>query len=88
MHGGVGFPKPLERRLDRAGAIEPVGERDDAALYELGQLLPPRRLDEASHAALLPKRLRYASMNGSRSPSITFWTSATFSSVRWSFTMV
>src|SRR6266516_2004758 len=78
----------LELLLDRAGAVETIGERDDAALYELGELLPPRRLHEAGHAALLPKRLRYASMNGSKSPSITRWTSATFSSVRWSFTMV
>src|SRR2546426_1127722 len=88
VDGRVRVAESLERRLDRAGAVEPVGERDDAALYELGELLPPRRLDEAGHAALLPKRLRYASMNGSKSPSITLWTSATFSSVRWSFTMV
>src|SRR2546428_172382 len=72
----------------RAVGVETIGERDDAAPYELGELLPPRRLDEAGHAALPPKRLRYASMNGSKSPSITLWTSATFSSVRWSFTMV
>ena len=56
------------------------------------QLVAPRRLDEralvAGHAALPPNRLRYASMNSSRSPSITRCTSPTFSSVRWSFTMV
>src|SRR6266702_4791560 len=88
VDGRVVFAESLERRLDRAGAVETIGEWDDTALYELGELLPPRRLDEAGHAALLPKRLRYASMNGSKSPSITRWTSATFSSVRWSFTMV
>src|SRR2546426_3876075 len=88
VDGRVVLTESLVRRLDRGGAVETIGERDDAALYELGELLPPRRLDEAGHAALLPKRLRYASMNGSKSPSITLWTSATFSSVRWSFTMV
>src|SRR6266571_5181429 len=88
MDGGVPVLEPLERRGDGTGAVEPIGERDDAALHQLGELLAPRRLDEAGHAACLPKRFRYASMNGSRSPSITFWTSATFSSVRWSFTMV
>src|SRR5207237_1082682 len=61
---------------------------DADPLHELGQLLAARRLDEAGHAACLPKRLRYASMNGSRSPSITFCTSATLSSVRWSLTIV
>ncbi len=35
-----------------------------------------------------PICLRNASMNGSIAPSMTFWTSVSFSSVRWSFTMV
>src|SRR5205823_2010682 len=88
IDGGVPVLEPLERRGDGTGAVEPIGERADAALHQLGELLAARRLDEAGHAACLPKRFRYASMNGSRSPSITFWTSATFSSVRWSFTIV
>src|SRR6266849_5789855 len=49
----------LERPSDRARTVEPVGKRRDAALYQLGELLAPRRLDEAGHAALLPKRFRY-----------------------------
>src|SRR2546426_6447959 len=84
----VPLAESLERRPGGPGAIEAIGERRYAPLHELRELLAPRRLDEARHAALLPKRLRYASMKGSMSPSITFWTSATFSSVRWSFTMV
>src|SRR2546430_5836061 len=78
-----------ERLLRRRGTLESVRERRDAALQQLFQLLTPRRFDEpGGHAALLPKRFRNASMNGSRSPSITLWTSLTFSSVRWSFTIV
>src|SRR5689334_10450763 len=88
VHRRIVEAEGLQRRADRAGAVEPIRERDDAALHQLGELLAPRRLDEAGHAACLPKRFRYASMNGSRSPSITFWTSATLSSVRWSLTMV
>src|SRR4029077_5392381 len=88
VHRRVFGAERLQRRPDRTGTIEPIGERGDAPFDQLRQLLAPCRLDEAGHAACLPKRLRYASMNGSRSPSITFWTSATFSSVRWSLTMV
>src|SRR5690349_23930558 len=75
-------PEPFERRRDRARAIEPIGERDHAALGQLGKLLPPRGSYEAGHAALLRKRFRYASMNGSRSPPTTFCTSPPLSSVR------
>src|SRR5207249_11460477 len=88
VEGRVLVAEADERPLVGAGAVEPVGERNDAAVGELGELLASRRLDEAGHAALLPKRFKYASMNGSKSPSMTFWTSATFSSVRWSFTIV
>ena len=61
------------------------------------ELLAPRLLHEVQlvgHAALPvvtdtpPDCLRNASMNGSMPPSITFWTSGIFSSVRWSLTMV
>src|SRR5260370_37535294 len=79
---------PVERSARRPGAREAVGVRCDAPLHELRQLLAPRHLDEAGHAALLPNRLRYASMRGSRSPSITRCTSVVFNSVRGSFTIV
>src|SRR4029077_11257696 len=82
VHDAVLFAESLERRRDRARAIEPIGEWDHAALGQLGKLLAPGGFYEAGHAALLPKRFRYASMNGSRSPSITFCTSPTLSSVR------
>src|SRR5438270_364131 len=78
-----------DRLLRARGTLEPVRKRRDAALQQLFQLLAPRRFDEpGGHAALLPNRFKNASMNGSRSPSITLWTSLTFSSVRWSFTIV
>src|SRR2546425_478390 len=88
VHALVGVAEPLDRPARRPRALEPVGVRRDATAHQLGQLLAARRLDEARHAALLPKRLRYASMNWSRSPSITFCTSPTLSSVRWSLTIV
>ncbi len=78
-----------QRCLRRRAAIEAIGERRDATLDELLQLLAARGLDKSGHyAALFPKRFRNASMNGSRSPSMTLCTSLTFSSVRWSFTIV
>src|SRR5579863_3855677 len=51
---------------------------------------------DRGHAAAVPfapparrtEALRYASMNGSIPPSITFWTSGILSSVRWSLTIV
>src|SRR5439155_1181156 len=58
VDGRVRVAESLERRLDHAGAVEPVGERDDAALYELGERLPPRRLGEAGHVALFLNWLR------------------------------
>ncbi len=69
--------------LGGRGAFEPVGKRRHAALQQLLELFAPGGFDETGHyAALLPKRFRKASMKGSRSPSITLWTSLTFSSVR------
>src|SRR5207245_1278409 len=88
VYNAVFMAKAVERERDRVRAIEPIGERDHAALRQLSELLAPGGLYEAGHAALLPKRFRYASMNGSRSPSITFCTSPTLSSVRWSLTIV
>src|SRR5690348_18510871 len=70
VYNAVLFAEPLKRRRDRARAIEPIGERDHAAFGQLGKLLAPGGFYEAGHAALLPNRFRYASMNGSRSPSI------------------
>src|SRR2546427_2168003 len=88
MGGRIAVAEALERGARRRRALEAVGVRRHAAPHQLLQLLPPRHFHEARHyAALLPKRLRYASMNWSRSPSITRWTSFTLSSVRWSFTI-
>jgi len=76
------------RLLRRRGALEAVGKRRNAARDQRVQLVAPRRFDEAAltprrhYAALFPKRFKNASINGSRSPSMTLWTSLTFSSVR------
>ena len=85
----------------RVRAVEAVRERRDARAPRarasfsrraaLDEVRAPRRsraLPPRAHAALPPIRFRYASMNGSMSPSITFCTSGIFSSVRWSLTMV
>src|SRR2546430_10207054 len=88
VHRRVALTESLEGRARRPRALEPVREARHATAHELGELFAPRRRDEARHAALLPNCFKYASMKGSRSPSITFCTSVTFSSVRWSFTMV
>ena len=88
MHCFVVFAESIESAPGETGALEPVAEWLHAALPKLLELLAPGLFDEARHAALLPKRLRNASMKGSRSPSITLWTSLTFRSVRWSLTIV
>src|SRR5256885_5439345 len=88
VHRRVALAESLERRAGGAGALEPVREPRHAAPNQLGELFAARGLDEARHAALLPNCFKYASMKGSRSTSITICTSVTFSSVRWSFTMV
>ena len=58
----------------------------DAALLLTHRL--PTSADTSTVAAGAPCSLRYAWMNGSIAPSITFWTSGIFSSVRWSLTIV
>src|SRR5690242_3852262 len=78
-------------------AVESICEGRRALLDERIEFFPPSLLYEieiVAHAAALPPDLRppnsrrYASMNGSMSPSITRCTSGIFSSVRWSFTIV
>src|SRR6185437_3881395 len=97
-HGlGLGM---FTRRRQRHGVRRPVrarvavGERGHAPLGERLELLASRPLDEVQrvgHAAALPEPpvcVRYVSMNGSMSPSMTRCTSGILSSVRWSFTIV
>ena len=97
----LAFLLPVRRmQRDRLGramrAVERVRERRDAARDERVELLAPRALDEVQLVGsrrALPRSARrapsrYASMNGSMSPSITFCTSGIFSSVRWSLTIV
>src|SRR3954465_8018410 len=80
-----------DRLVRRRRALEAIGERLNAALDERLEFVAPRRFDKTPlppgpprghYAALLPKRFRNASMNLSRSPSITLCTSVTFISVR------
>src|SRR6185437_7655920 len=84
-----------DRRCGGVRPLEGVRVRRDAARYQRVVFLAPRLEDEVQlvgrHALFAPAefaRLRYASMNGSIAPSITFATSEILSSVRWSFTMV
>src|SRR5437899_252432 len=69
VHRLIAVPEALQHGLRRRRAIVAIGERRDPARDQLLELLPPRSLHETGHAALLPNRLRNASMNGSRSPS-------------------
>ncbi len=75
-------------------AVEGVRVRVYPRRLQRFELLPARLENEVelfAHAAAVvdpPPCFRYASMNGSIPPSITFWTSGIFSSVRWSLTMV
>ena len=84
VDGGIVVRRVRGQRLLRGRrALEPVGEGGHAALQQLLELLAPGGFHETRHyAALFPKRFKNASMNGSRSPSMTLWTSLTFSSVR------
>ena len=88
---GLGIER-RERLGRRVGPLVAVRVRVDAPRAERVQRLPAHglqvRLCRPAHAALPPKRFRKVLMNSSRSPSITACTSPTFSSVRWSFTMV
>src|SRR5204863_2850277 len=82
--GEGGYPSGLER-----GAVLSARHLHERPLLpaRTSALVRAHAL-AAAHAALPPNRLRYAWMNSSRSPSITRWTSPTFTSVRWSLTMV
>src|SRR5690242_1110742 len=77
--------------------VEAIGEGRRSTRRECVELLAPgllHEVDVVAHAAALPpvpcpaNSRRYASMNGSMSPSITRCTSGIFNSVRWSFTIV
>src|SRR6185437_460866 len=100
-HGLALVVHPLwqqRHRICRAmRAVESITERLDTARFERLELLSPSALYEVqvlvrAHAAALPGGVpscdRYASMNGSMSPSMTRCTSGILSSVRWSFTIV
>lgn len=75
-------------------AIKAVCVRRYASRLQGFQFFAPRLEDKVEllgHAAAVvesPVCFRYASMNGSIAPSMTFWTSGIFSSVRWSLTIV
>src|SRR5213595_2842721 len=75
-------------------SVERVRVWSNAGGFQGLEFLPSRLEDEVevlAHAAAVvepPPCLRYASMNGSIPPSITFWTSGILSSVRWSLTIV
>jgi len=78
----------------RVLAIESVRVGRDPRCLQGFEFLAPRLENEVQflgHAAAVvepPPCFRYASMNGSIPPSMTFWTSGIFSSVRWSLTIV
>src|SRR4051812_43704877 len=78
----------------RVPAVESVSVRRNTGCLQGFELLATRLEDKVQllcHAAAVldsPVCLRYASMNGSMAPSITFCTSGIFSSVRWSLTIV
>ena len=91
LEGGDGFGAGSRR-------LEVVREWLDAFLPKRLELLAPDAQDliqifhgvfEPRYAAALPPIFfKYASMSGSRSPSMTRWTSPIFISVRWSLTIV
>src|SRR5256885_11308453 len=91
---GVAIPHQGECSFSGLLSIEAVGVRSDASRLQGFQFLAPRLENEVQlfgHAAAVvdsPVCFRYASMNGSIAPSITFCTSGILSSVRWSFTIV
>ena len=75
-------------------AIKAVRVRCYTGRLQGFQFFAPRLEDKIQvfgHAAAVvesPVCFKYASMNGSIAPSMTFWTSGIFSSVRWSLTIV
>src|SRR5437868_1362413 len=75
-------------------AIEAISVRRDSRRLQGFEFFASRLENEVQffgHAAAVvdpPPCFRYASMNGSMAPSITFWTSGILSSVRWSLTIV
>jgi len=74
----------VDGEADIVDGDEAVKAPRHPARFECRQFLSARLLDEVqivAHAAG-PLRVRYASMNGSMPPSITFCTSGIFSSVR------
>ena len=89
-----GVPDQRVRLRGRVLAVEAVGVRRYPRRLQGFEFLASRLENEVQflgHAAAVvepPPCLRYASMNGSIPPSITFWTSGIFSSVRWSLTIV
>ena len=90
-HGVDRRPRAPRRRCGSARSGRRTARRPSASEPRACRAAPPRRTCGSvplGHAALLPKRLRYASMNASRSPSMTRCTSPSLSSVRWSLTMV
>ena len=89
------FTRALSRHVGesfRRAAITRIRIRkrlDRSALQRI-ELFASRfqyKVEIVAHAAPLDI-FRYASMNGSIPPSMTFWTSGILSSVRWSFTIV
>ncbi len=99
---GVGAIEGIAERFHSGGAqaIELLATRlhheiellpRRRALLRLCRRLPVLRIgthDTPPCALLSLSALRYAWINGSMSPSMTFWTSAILSSVRWSLTIV
>src|SRR5690606_38439570 len=78
------LPQRLELLVAHADRLaQPLA----AALHLSTRRIPLLR-HRSPQAARAPNSFRYASMNGSRSPSITRCTSEIFSSVRWSVTIV
>jgi len=89
------FTRPCSRHVGqrfRSGAIAGIRIReglDGSALQRIELIASclQYKVEIVGHAGPL-NLFKYASMNGSIPPSMTFWTSGILSSVRWSFTIV